>query len=67
MSTLPNIRSPVEYTGDGEQIGANGKTDRSRLRAEPGGVRVTAGEAVADGGRAMCTTRPDRTAAVRTS
>ena len=44
----------MEYTGDGEQISAQGKTDRSRLRAEPGGVRVTAGEAVAGGRRAMC-------------
>ena len=57
----------MEYTGDGEQIGAHGMTDRSRLSAEPGGVRVTAGEAVADGGRAMGTTRPGRTAAVRPS
>ena len=44
----------MAYTGDGEQISAHGKTDRSRLRAEPGGVRVTAGEAVADGRRPMC-------------
>ena len=54
----------MEYRGDGGQTGAHGMEDRSRLSAEPGGVRVTAGEAVADGGRAMCTTRPDRTAAV---
>ena len=40
--------------GRREQIIAHGRTDRSRLRAEPGGVRVTAGEAVADGRRPMC-------------
>ena len=41
--------------------------DRSLLSAEPGGVQVTAGEAVADCGRAMGTTRPASTAAVRPS
>ena len=57
----------MEYRRDGGQTGAHGMEDRSRLSAEPGDVRVTAGEAVADGGRAMGTTRPGRTAAVRPS